>query len=190
MLLWDQIRAAVFVTAVLTVYALSLLLLAGRTREWYSGRPRPRSPRRRFLEIGVLGLAALGLACMAYGCFVEPYWPEVTHVRLESVRLGPGARPIRVVLVSDLHSDPEPRLEERLPHMVAAEHPDLILFGGDTINSPQALPVFQKCLTALSKLAPVYAVQGNWDVAYWQGIDLLGGTGAEELTGFPVELEI
>jgi hypothetical protein len=30
------------------------------------------------------------------GYFVEPYWPEVTYVRIASARLGPRARPIRV----------------------------------------------------------------------------------------------
>ncbi len=38
--------------------------------------------------------------------------------------------------ISDLHYDPRPRLEERLPDIIAAERPDLIVFKGDSVNSP------------------------------------------------------
>jgi len=43
---------------------------------------------------------------------------------------------------SDLHSDPKARLEPRLPTALAAEDPDVIVFTGDSINSPEGLPVF------------------------------------------------
>ncbi len=83
--------------------------------------------------------------------------------------------------LSDLHSDAVPRLEERLPALVATERPDRILFTGDSINSPEGLPVFRRCLTALAKIAPTYVVRGNWDVWWWAELDLFGGTGAINL---------
>jgi predicted MPP superfamily phosphohydrolase len=126
---------------------------------------------------------AFGTLCLAYGAFVEPYWPQVTRVRVVSPRLRPGTLPIRVVLLSDLHSDPKARLEERLPELVAAERPDLIVYTGDAINASRALPVFRRCVTRIAKVAPTFAVRGNWDVWYWHDIDLFGGTGVHELDG-------
>ncbi|MDQ5837743.1 MAG: metallophosphoesterase [Acidobacteriota bacterium] len=87
----------------------------------------------------------------------------------------------RVVHISDLHCDPEPRLEERLPDLVAAERPDLIVFTGDSLNSPGGLPVLRKLLPRLASIAPTYAVRGNWDTAFWRREQLFEGTGVVEL---------
>jgi uncharacterized protein len=65
----------------------------------------------------------------------------------------------------------------------AAEKPDLIVFTGDAINSPGGAPVFRRLMTALAKIAPTYAVRGNWDAWYWSKVDLFTGTGAVELDG-------
>ena len=144
----------------------------------------PRAGRTRIWLLRVLfGSLLVGALCVAYGYFVEPYWPEVTHVSIASSRLHPGARPIRVVLLSDLHSDPTPRLEDRLPALVAAQRPDLVVYTGDSINSKAALPVFRRCMTRIAAVAPTFAVRGNWDSWYWRDVDLFGGTGVSELDG-------
>lgn len=114
---------------------------------------------------------------------VEPYWPQETHARIVSHRMPAGTAPIRVVLLSDLHSDPRPRLEERLPDLVAAQHPDLIVYTGDSINSVPALATFKSCMTRLAKVAPTFAVRGNWDTWYWHGVPLFEETGVRELDG-------
>ena len=100
---------------------------------------------------------------MAYGYFIEPKWLAITRVRIPSTKLSKTTEPIRLVHISDLHSDALPRLEERLPDVIAGEKPDFIVFTGDTINSPEALPVFKRCLTRLAALAPTFVVKGNWD---------------------------
>jgi uncharacterized protein len=135
----------------------------------------------RFAERGSLILAAVGLLCFAYGYFVEPYWPQVTRVRVESPKLRGAERPVRVVHISDLHCDPEPRLEERLPDLIAAERPDLIVYTGDSINSPEGLPVLRRLLPRLAAIAPTYAVRGNWDTGFWWREELFEGTGVVEL---------
>ncbi|HET8946503.1 MAG TPA: metallophosphoesterase [Candidatus Polarisedimenticolia bacterium] len=145
--------------------------------------------RSRF-RLALAGLALVGLLCAADGWLVEPYWPQVTHVRVFSPRLRPGTTPIRVVLLSDMHSDPKPRLEERLPDLVAAQHPDLIVYTGDSINTPRAAPVFRSCMTRLARVAPTFAVRGNWDAWYWHGVDLFGGTGVRDLDGDSGRVEV
>lgn len=138
----------------------------------------------------VLGLAGLGILCVAYGYYVEPYWPSVTHFRIESIKLAEGTGPVRVALISDLHSDGKPRLEERLPGIIAQENPDLILFAGDCVNSSEGLAVFKACMARLAEVAPTFAVRGNWDTAFWRNLDLFGGTGVKELDGPGIDLKI
>jgi len=184
----SSVPALLFVCAVGAVYVLAALALV---RALLRRRGLLSAPSRavRRAERASLALAGLGLLCFAYGRFVEPFWPEVTRVRLTSGKLTGAARPLRVVHISDLHCDPEPRLEERLPDTIAAERPDLIVFTGDSLNTPAGLPVLRQLLTRLAAVAPTFVVRGNWDVAYWRGQDLFGGTGVRELRNEAVRVE-
>ncbi|MFL6227904.1 MAG: metallophosphoesterase [Pyrinomonadaceae bacterium] len=176
----DESVALLFVAVVAGIYlfaALAIIRLALRRLRLIAEPTRGALLAERL----AIALAAVGLVCIAYGYFVEPYRLAVTHVRAESPKLPHGSRPVRVVHISDLHSDPKPRLEGRLPDVIAAEHPDLIVFTGDSINSPAGLPVFRDCLTRLARVAPTFVVKGNWDAWYWSGQQLFEGTGAREL---------
>jgi len=102
---------------------------------------RQAKPSLSRYEMAVLVLAGAGVLCIVYGRWVEPYRLEVTHIPLASPKLSAASRPIRIVQLSDLHCDPQQRLEPRLPAVVAAERPDLIVFTGDAINSPGAIPL-------------------------------------------------
>jgi len=133
-----------------------------------------------------LSLAAAGLICLAYACFVEPYWPEVTHVRLTSGKLPRGGPAIRIVQVSDLHCEAKVRLEGRLPGLITSLSPDLIVFTGDAANSPAGFDNFRRCINALADIAPVYGVRGNWDglAVYSQArIELLEGEAVKVSAG-------
>jgi predicted MPP superfamily phosphohydrolase len=186
----EQLRVTLFLALIVATYVLAFgtVLRAVARRRGAQLDPLPR--RSIWLRRIAVVLAIAGLPCFAYGWRIEPYWPEVTRVRLESDKLGPVYRPIRLVHLSDLHSDPRVRLEESLPRLVAALHPDAILFTGDAINSRQGLPVFRRCLTQLARIAPTFAVRGNWDAWYFPDVDLFGGTGAVELGGRPVPLRV
>lgn len=73
----------------------------------------------------------------------------LTHVR-QALSTRPGGA-LRVVVVADTHSRPDPRSAE----IIAAQHPDHILHAGD-IGAPSVLD-------ALAAMAPVTAVRGNID---------------------------
>jgi uncharacterized protein len=175
-----------FVCAVAAVYVLAACAVARMFLRRVGWVEKPARATLRAERV-VLALAGVGLACFAYGYFIEPFWPQVTRVRIESAKLAGASRPLRVVHISDLHCDPRPRLEERLPDIVAAERPDLIVFTGDSTNSPEGLPVLRKLLPRLAQLAPTFAVRGNWDIGY--GEELFGGTGVRELNGEAVRVE-
>ncbi|MBI4511503.1 MAG: metallophosphoesterase [Deltaproteobacteria bacterium] len=175
-------RALLFIAVVLAVYLFAALYLIRSAIARFRGL-RPRASRwETWARRVIFTLAGIGLLCFAYGYFVEPYWPEVTRVRLVSDKVK-GTRPIRIAHVSDIHSDPKKRLEDRLPALIGAERPDVIVFTGDSVNSPEGLPVFKQCLSALSAIAPTLVVKGNWDAWYWEDLPLFSGTGAKELDG-------
>jgi hypothetical protein len=183
-------RVLLFVSLVGAVYvlaaAIGLRWLLYKLGRW----PLSLSPGQIRSQRIVLGLALIGLLCIAYGYFIEPYWPSITHVQIKTSKLAPGSRPVRIVHISDLHSDPQPRLEGRLPSLIAEQKPDIIVFAGDTINSPAALPIFKQCLAELAAIAPTFAVKGNWDARAWRRLDLFGGTGVRELDGEAVTVNV
>lgn len=139
----------------------------------------------KFSPVGKLTLAggAGVVLCFLYSLFVEPFWLDVTHVKLHTKKLQVGSKGFRIAHISDLHSDPKLRLEDQLPTAIAAEKPDIIVLTGDCVNSPEGLPNFKRFLAATSKIAPTYVVRGNWDSWYFNKLDLFGGTDAIELNG-------
>ena len=180
--------AFIFIAAVLFVYLLAALAF-GRIVLRRMGLARAASRRIACAERTSLVLASAGLLCIAYGYFVEPYRLTVTRHRVVTAKLARGSRPVRLIHISDLHSDPTPRLEGRLPEVIAAERPDLIVYTGDSINSPAGLPVFRDCLKRLAQVAPTFVVRGNWDSWFWPALDRFGGTGARELKNEAVRFE-
>ena len=183
-------RMVVFLGVVSLVYVLAARILVRSILRRFRPVALPESRFAVRLRRIILGLAAFGTLCIAYGFLIEPNWLQVTHVRIESDKLKAGSRPIRIVHISDLHSESKPRLEGRLPGIIAAEKPDLIVFTGDSLNEPEGLPVFKRCLTKIAAIAPTFAVRGNWDAWYWSDLDLFGGTGARELKGEAVKVEV
>ncbi|MBI5726090.1 MAG: metallophosphoesterase family protein [Planctomycetes bacterium] len=181
----DLISLIVFAAMLAVIYGWALLILLAGLIRWIRRRPAaPVKTWRRWTRRGILAVAIAGLLCLPYAYFVEPYWPQVAHVRLQTDKLPAGAAPIRIVQISDLHCEAAPRLEEKLPTIIAGLKPDLIVFTGDCINSPAGLLVFRKLMNDLSDVAPVYAVLGNWDC--WRGQasqKFFEGTKVRELDG-------
>ena len=171
------------ILAFLGVFA-SVYVLAGGflVRALYAklrGRKPAVSRSRVWIRRVVFALAGFGIMCMGYGYFIEPYWLDVTHVRIESHKLPAGSRPIRLVHISDLHCDAQERLEGRLVEAIAELKPDLIAFTGDAANNPAGLELFRETIAKLAKIAPVYGVEGNWD----RGSSPLDGTDVTQLRG-------
>ena len=186
----EQLRVTVFIGILATVYVLAAGTIVRWIRESMEGPLPPLPPWSLRVRRVALGLAAAGIPCFAYGWLVEPYWPEVVHVRIEVPGLPAGTAPIRIAQIADIHSDATERLEGRLPDLVAKEQPDLIVFTGDAINSRTGLPNFRRCLSRMAAIAPTYAVRGNWDSWYFADVDLFGGTGARELSAEAVPVRI
>jgi len=165
--------------------------MAGARGEESAPPPAVRWARAgRIVRAAVLSLAALGIVCAVYARLVEPFWPKVERVEIRTAELPAGARPVRLVLLSDFHCDPQRRLEPRLPGMVAELRPDAIVFAGDAVNSEESTEVFRELISRLARIAPTCAVRGNWETWWFPQIDLYGGTGAKLLEGDVVRLAV
>lgn len=171
----EVLQVVAFVLVMVGVFGAALRLLY---RRW-----RGQATRFRPSHVVVLTTAAVGVLCILYGRFIEPRWLEVTDTRVVTARLPAGHRGVRIVHLSDIHSDATPKLEEELPARIEALHPDLIVFTGDAANSNAGVPVFRACLTALAKIAPTYAVHGNWEWRSNVTSDRFSGTRATVLDG-------
>jgi predicted MPP superfamily phosphohydrolase len=131
------------------------------------------------LAVGVLG-------CVAWS-FYEPYYPEVTRVVVQSPKLS---APIRLVQISDLHSDPEARLEERLPGIIRGLRPDLVVVTGDGINSIGGLVNFRASMRQIAGICPTFGVRGNWEVWWFAHTNVYAGTGVRTLEGDAVPVQV
>ncbi len=161
-----------FLVAVLSVYVSAAAILVGMFLKRPGGR--------RIRQV-ILGLAAAGILCMAWGAFVEPDWIEVSQVRIPTPKVS---SPVRILHITDTHCDGWGPREERLLEIVRQEKPDLIVFTGDSINNPEdGLRAFRRLGTSLKAPSGCFAVGGNWDVWYWNELNLFGGTSWKALDG-------
>lgn len=183
----EQIRGLIFLGVVAALYALAVLWFASRAL-FLRILKKQAGPGDHLARLVLKGIAVLGVVCAVYARFVEPYWLDVSYVQLAWARWH--GEPLRIVQLSDMHSDPVARLEERLPEVVRSKHPDLIVFTGDAINSLAGLDNFKHCMTELARIAPTVAVRGNWDVWYWASADLFGGTGVQEVANSSVAMPV
>ena len=108
--------------------------------------------------------AAAGLAAFFLGGLDN----ELT-VRRYAVESGKIAAPVRLAVLSDLHSCDYGEGQGELVDAVAAQAPDLVLLCGDMADDDPALPE-EKALEAVTALAarwPTYYVTGNHE--FWSG---------------------
>ncbi|HEY7545824.1 MAG TPA: metallophosphoesterase, partial [Blastocatellia bacterium] len=186
----ETFRVLLFVGIIATIYIVAAREVVKIFLRRRGHLKSPESQRQSWYRRIAFTLAAAGILCFAYAYFIEPYWPEVTRSHITTAKLPSLARPIRIAHISDLHSDPKVRLESRLPDIIAAEKPDIIVFTGDAINSVDALPVFKECLRRIAAIAPTFAVRGNWDTSFHRRLDLFSDTGAQELRSSAKQIQI
>lgn len=95
----------------------------------------------------VLGAGAIGAGCFAYGCLYEVNAYALR--RIEVPILPRGARPIRVLQVSDLHLTPRNTKRVEWVSRLAGLEPDLVIDTGDNLSHPEAVPVVTAALGRL-----------------------------------------
>lgn len=176
----EKIALLLFVLSIAVVYlseALVLSLYALAKLRHKAGRNL--LCRKPALVLHVVAL--LGLVCFIYGRFIEPYRIEVTVIPIETTKLKDVT--FRIVHISDLHCEAEPRNEPKLVELINELKPDVIVFTGDALNTAGALPVFRETMKKLRASCGKFAVRGNFETGPLGKLDLYAQTGFELLEG-------
>lgn len=175
--------------------AAFIVLLRWLLRYWHRTKVRSLAPdlrevheqlrsvtrARHWRERGVFAVGTLTLGGVGWG-LVEPRWLETTRHEIPTKKLDRGTR-IRIVQLSDLHSEARPYAEPEMVSKVAALKPDVIVFTGDAVNEDAGLGTFRATMVQLARLAPTFAVRGNWETWWFPHLDLYGGTAVRPIDG-------
>jgi predicted MPP superfamily phosphohydrolase len=103
---------------------------------------------------------AAGAAALAYASLIERN--AFVLRRFDVPVLAPGASPIRILHVSDLHLLPRQRRKQEWTRGLAALRPDLVINTGDTWASADALPAVLNAFEPLMDIPGAF-VPGNND---------------------------
>lgn len=171
------ITASVYIFEIwyLTVFALSKLK-GGYKRKLFSKRK----------AIVLHFIVIIGIICFLYGYFVEPRLIEVTKHQIRTPKLSHES--FRIVQISDLHCDKKPLSESSIVKIINSLEPDIIVFTGDAVNFPSALPLFKKTMNNLKAGLDKLAVYGNWETLHWPGLDYYSDTDIKLLDAETTEL--
>ncbi len=88
-------------------------------------------------EIGFWLAVSLNVAAslaFVWGSLIEPSRLQLTQISLQTGKLAPGSRPLRLMQISDLHVERLGRREAQLLQIVEEAQPDVILLTGDYLN--------------------------------------------------------
>ncbi|MCX2970492.1 MULTISPECIES: metallophosphoesterase [Streptomyces] len=106
-----------------------------------------------------LGVAAFGAACVGYAVGVEPRAFRLRRVTVPV--LPPGARPLRLLQVSDIHMVSGQRYKTRWLQSLAGLRPDLVVNTGDNLSDPEAVPDLLDALGPLLEYPGAYVFGSN-----------------------------
>jgi predicted MPP superfamily phosphohydrolase len=108
----------------------------------------------------ILGAAAVaGLATLAWGVFVERNRFTVRHETVPV--LAPGARPLTILHLSDLHMLPGQRAKQDFVRSLAAFEPDLVVDTGDNLGHRDGLEGVRRALEPFAGVPGVFAHGSN-----------------------------
>jgi predicted MPP superfamily phosphohydrolase len=113
---------------------------------------------RRSISIP-LGVVAAGAAGLAYAAGVEVNLYRVR--RYDVPVLPPGARPLKVLQVSDIHMVPGQRRKREWLRSLADLGPDLVVNTGDNLSHPDAVPEVLDALEPLMALPGAFVLGSN-----------------------------
>ncbi len=113
---------------------------------------------RRAVQVAA-GLAAVGAGCFAYGALYEVNAFALRRVSMPL--LPPGALPIRILQISDLHLTPRNRARQRWVSLLAGLEPDLVIDTGDNLAHMDAVPTVLDALGRLLDKPGVYVWGSN-----------------------------
>ena len=143
---------------------------------------------------------AASVTLMGWMMFVEPDRIELTTTEVALAKWPADAKPLRIVILSDIQTPLTTERERRIPALVQSLAPDLIVLPGDLAGQSfdDTLPAAaaRAILSQLSAPLGIYAVNGDVDCFTPGGLEaIVAGTTTRALSnewvrldGTPVEL--
>ncbi len=149
------ILAVLFIGAMTIVYANCRLLALATLRR--------KTSRAAKIIWPLLGLALV--FCAIDASYIEPQWIQITRHTIRTDKLPTGSK-LRIVHLTDLHIERVTGLQIAMLTLTTAQNPDLIVLTGDYSieKSTESVSGLRQIGQRLSKVAPTYAVDGNWDI--------------------------
>ncbi len=116
--------------------------------------------RRTSVPLTALGgTVALGAACLGWAAAIEVRAFALRRVQVPV--LAPGARPMRVLHISDLHLVPDQRAKRDWVRSLAGLEPDLVVDTGDNLAHREAVPAVLDALGPLLERPGVFVMGSN-----------------------------
>lgn len=103
--------------------------------------------------------AAAGGAALAWGTLVEPHLFALRRYTVPV--LAPGARPLRVLQISDIHMVPGQHRKQQWIRSLAALEPDLVVNTGDNLSHLEAVPDVLETMAPLLELPGAFVMGSN-----------------------------
>ena len=117
------------------------------------------SEANRVGSTAVAAAAAVGLGALAWGTLVERNAFTVRHESLPV--LAPGARPLTVLHLSDIHMAPWQRAKQDWIASLAVWEPDLIVNTGDNLGHEKGLEGIERALEPFRGVPGVFVNGSN-----------------------------
>jgi len=117
----------------------------------------PTPARTAATALGVA--AAVGAAAFAWGALVERNRFTIRHETVPV--LDPGARPLTVLHISDLHMAPWQERKQEWVRSLALLEPDLIINTGDNLGHPDGIEGVEKALQVFAGIPGVFVHGSN-----------------------------
>lgn len=191
-LLWLRrlVRGGFYFQAFTALHLLIGMTADGAWRAWQRLKDReveseetPEDPSRRvFLRVAALGSGGAALALGNSGMREAYGDPQITRLTLRFPDLPPGLDGLRLAHLSDLHAGPlvSAGLLRRWRRLTEREHPELLLFTGDLVDSrPEELAPLLQAFADFPAPLGRFAVLGNHDYfedprPIWQDLEAAG----------------
>jgi predicted MPP superfamily phosphohydrolase len=137
----------------------------------------PGFTEQKWVRIAAIIAAGLVILAIIDAFLIEPDWVVEEHLTFESPKVK---RHVRIVQISDLHTEGYGKRQERALEILRKAEPDIIFLTGDYLNGSRMkyLPELRQFVSRLQAPYGVYAIEGNFEYTQkpWELFKELGIT--------------
>ncbi len=145
--------------------------------------------KKKKIKIAALIVLSILFVFIAVG-LINPLTVEEYEIESDEIE-----NPVRVVLITDLHSTKYGKGQKKLVDAIDKQHPDAVLIAGDFFDDVKAHDNAETFLSAISGKFPCYYVSGNHeyrngDLDFDERMEMLKKYGVVILSNECVEIEL